>query len=194
MIRLQLESATDKLPLDSLLTESEGVHATTGATGFGLPPVALQWLEGAGDGAVYRGRRVLPRDIDLPLYFSALGRDSLKELQRRLNLILSGPATLRAFEPDGTSWYLTVVRSGGGGYIYGTDTDGEHELATVLTLTAGDPYWTSTEGAQHVIRRTGATRGLLPALGRMRVSAASAFGTITMENPGDAQADRKSVV
>ena len=67
MPSLALENDTDALDLDYVFKYGRGIQALSGATGFGLPPVSIRWLEGAGDGALYRGRRVLPRDIDLPL-------------------------------------------------------------------------------------------------------------------------------
>jgi hypothetical protein len=141
MPRLQLESATDTLDLDYVLKNGRGIQVTSGVTGLGLPPVQVRWLEGAGDGAVYRGRRVLPRDIDLPLYIVGNDRDDLMSLWSRLARVLDGKVRLRMVEDDGTSWYCDVYRVGGGTFTYGIDTTGETELRTVVTVRAGNPFF-----------------------------------------------------
>src|SRR6478736_4102406 len=122
MPRLQMESATDTLDLDYVLKFGRGIQVTSGVTGLGLPPVQVRWLEGAGDGAVYRGRRVLPRDIDIPLYILGRDRDDLMSLWSRLAAMLDGKVRLRMVEDDGTSWYCDVYRVGGGTFTYGVDT------------------------------------------------------------------------
>jgi hypothetical protein len=67
---LQLSNESDTLDLDYVLKQGRGIQVLTGVTGLGLAAKQVQWLEGAGDGATYRGRRVLARDIDLPLLIS----------------------------------------------------------------------------------------------------------------------------
>ncbi len=187
-MRLLLESSRDVLNLDDVLHTGVGVQALTGITGLGLPQVSVQWLEGAGDGAVYRGRRVRPRDIDLPLLIQARGREHLKELLTRLAVMLAEPCTLRLVEDDGTDWSTIVVRVGGGDFVYGTDTIGTTELQTVVTLRAGDPFWTYSRSTRKVISNSGAGRGLLTGLTRLRVASSQAIGVITLENIGSAPA------
>lgn len=141
---LELVSASgDRFDLNALLSSPEGAQALAGLTGMGLPPVDVQWAVGAGDGARYRGKRVLPRDIDLPLFLQAASRQGLKALLRKLSLALAGECTLRMIEPDGTSWFTKVHRVGGGEYTYGVDTIGTSDMTIVVTLRAGDPFWTS---------------------------------------------------
>lgn len=188
MPRLQLESATDVFNLDDVLTKGTGVQAVAGVTGLGLPDVAVQWLQGAGDGAVFRGRRVLPRDIDLPLHVEATNRDHLKGLLSRLALILAGECVLRLVDDDGADWSVNVHRTGGGNYVYGQDTIGETDFATVITLRAGDPFFTYSRTSRKTIENSGAGRGLLKGLAAMRVSSSQAIGTILLENIGDAPA------
>ncbi|WP_073839550.1 phage tail domain-containing protein [Micromonospora sp. CB01531] len=188
MPRLQLESATDVLNLDDVLNKDVGVQALSGVAGLGLPQVSTQWLEGAGDGATYRGRRVLPRDIDIPIYVAAKDRLGLQGLLSRLAVMLAGEMTLRLVEADGSDWSTKVYRVGGGDYIYGVDTIGERDFQTVITLRAGDPFWTYSRASRKVIENSGAGRGLLKGLASMKVSASQAIGTITLENPGDAPA------
>jgi hypothetical protein len=183
-----MESPGDVLNLDEVLHTGFGVQALTGITGLGLPPASVQWLEGAGDGAIYRGRRIRPRDIDLPLLIQARDREHLKELLSRLAVMLAGPCTLRLVEDDGTDWSTTVVRVGGGDFVYGADTVGTTDLRTVITLRAGDPFWTYSRSTRKVISNAGAGRGLLTKLARMRVASSQAIGAITLENTGSAPA------
>lgn len=187
-MRLQLESATDVFSLDDVLMKDEGAQAVAGVTGLGLPDISTQWLEGAGDGALFRGQRVLPRDIDLPLYLAAPDREGLKKLVSRLALMLAGPCTLRLIEGDGSSWSTGVRRVGGGGYVYGSDTTGERDLTMIITLRAGDPFWTYSQLSQKIVTNSGAGRGLLNGLAKLQVSSSQAIGEITLGNPGDAPA------
>jgi hypothetical protein len=187
-VRLQLESTRDVINLDDIATKGTGVQALRGTQGLGLPPVDVQWLEGAGDGASFRGQRVKPRDIDLPLHIVARDRTHLKELLSRLAVMLAGPVTLRLIEADGSDWSTTVRRVGGGTYAYGVDTIGETDFSTVITLRAGDPFFTYSRTTRRTIENTGGGRGLLRGLAKLRISASQAIGTITLENLGDATA------
>lgn len=188
-MRLQLESTTDTIDLDGIASTGKGFQATRGTGGLGLPPVSVQWLEGAGDGARFRGRRVQPRDIDLPIHILAEDRAELQAQVSRLAKMLAGECTLRLVEADGTSWYTQVHRTGGGDYVYGESTVGERELDVILTLRAGDPFFTYSEPRQQVIENTGSGRGLLRGpLSKLKVSSSQAIGSIVLENPGDADA------
>lgn len=146
MLSLTLSSSTDELDLGALLDGSYGMQAVAGLTGTGLPPVSVQWAEGAGDGAVYRGKRVLPRDVDIPLFIDGEGRPGLRALVKRLAIILADEANLTLTDSLGDAWVLNVVRVGGGDFIYGGDTDGENSLQIVVTLRAGQPFWTRVAG------------------------------------------------
>lgn len=180
---LILSNSTDVLDLDDVFNTGTGVQVTSGVTGLGLPPVALQWVEGAGDGATLMGRRVTAREIDLPLMLRAADRTGLKALLRRLTLMLAGPCTLTFTEDGSESWSTTVVRSGGGDYTYGTDTVGERDLEMVVTVQAGDPFFTSNiVHTANIKRSTG--RGLLPKLSRLRLTSDQALGTVTVNNGG----------
>lgn len=190
MPRLQLESSTDIFGLDDVLEGGRGVQALSGANGLGLPPVAAQWLEGAGDGSIYRGRRILSRTIDLPLLIQGRNREDLKSLLSRFARLVSGPCTLRLFEDDGSSWTTQVIRTGGGDYTYGVDSIGENDFFTVVTFRAGDPYFTSAETYTSSVATPVTTGGLLGVGGltTLSVAASSANGTIDLENIGDADA------
>lgn len=161
MLSLKIESPDDSLDLGALLNGSEGVQAVAGLTGAGLPPVSVQWSEGAGDGASYRGQRVLPRNIDIPLHIVGDSRASLRATVKRLAMILAAPATLRLTDTGGEQWTLGVVRVGGGDFIYGVDTDGEHELPLVITLRAGQPFWTAVAPVE-VVKSTFTTTTITP--------------------------------
>lgn len=144
MPTLTLEGSGVVVDLDELTGSEEGAQAVAGITGFGLPPVSVQWAEGAGDGARWRGRRVLPRDIDLPLTYYSSSRASLQAMVRKLATAMSGEAIIRLTEDDGSSRTVRTYRTGGGDFTYGTDTDGRRFLKIVVTLRAGDPFWESS--------------------------------------------------
>jgi hypothetical protein len=187
MAKLLLENALDKLSLSGVQDDGTGVQATTGVTGLGLPPVSVQWLEGAGDGAVYRRTRVTARDIDVPLDIVGRDRVHLKQILSRLAKMLAGPCTLRLIEDDGTDWSTEVVRIGGGEYTYGSDTTGLKDVQTVITLRAGDPYWTSSVSTTAQVGGNAVTPFVSNFMS-MPVASSQAIGQITLENTGDAPA------
>ncbi|MFG2923879.1 phage tail family protein [Streptomyces sp. NPDC048305] len=187
MPKLLLSSETDTLDLNEIMDKGLGYQAKTGVTGFGLPPVSVQWLEGAGDGATFRRRRVLTRDIDIPLEILARDRQHLQELTDRLALAVSERCTLTVLDDDGTRWTTDVYRTGGGEYAYGSDTTGEREFQTVITFRSPDPYWTSSEAQIRYIG--GETAGaFLSNLVKVTVSASQAIGEIQLDNRGNADA------
>ncbi|ATW61295.1 minor tail protein [Streptomyces phage Alsaber] len=188
MAKLLLENALDSLSLNGVEDEGAGVQATTGVTGLGLPPVSVQWLEGAGDGATYRRSRTLPRDIDIPLDIVGRDREDLKQITSRLAKMLAGPCTLRMIEDDGTDWSTEVVRIGGGEYSYGNDTTGNKDVQTVITLRAGDPYWTSSKSTTQQIGGSTAAAPFISGLMSMPVASSQAMGSIILENTGDVTA------
>ncbi|AGM12118.1 minor tail protein [Streptomyces phage Godpower] len=188
MAKLRLENSLDTLDLDQVETSGYGVQALTGVSGLGLPPVAVQWIEGAGDGAVYRRSRTLARDIDIPLDIVGRNRRDLKDHLSRLSLMLAGPCTLRMIEDDGTDWSTQVVRVGGGEYTYGVDSIGTTDLQTVVTFRAGDPYWTSSVISSKQVGGDLTASPFVSSFGSMPVAASQAIGTILLENTGDAVA------
>ncbi|QMP84479.1 minor tail protein [Streptomyces phage Endor1] len=188
MAKLLLENALDSLSLNGVEEEGTGVQAMTGVTGLGLPPVSVQWLEGAGDGATFRRSRTLARDIDIPLDIVGRDRRHLKELTSRLAKMLAAPCTLRLVEDDGTDWSTEVVRVGGGEYTYGTDTTGIKDVQTVITLRAGDPYWTSSESTTQQIGGDSGAAPFVSSFMTMPVASSQAMGSISLENTGDVSA------
>ncbi|QFP95186.1 minor tail protein [Streptomyces phage Werner] len=188
MATLRLENSLDSLNLNEVETKGYGVQALTGVSGLGLPPVAVQWIEGAGDGAVYRRSRTLARDIDIPLDIVGRNRADLKDHLSRLSLMLAGPCTLRMIEDDGTNWSTKVVRVGGGEYTYGVDSIGSTDLQTVITFRAGDPYWTSSQITSKQVGGDLTAAAFVSAFGSMPVAASQAIGSILLENTGDAVA------
>lgn len=125
--------------------------STAGLAGIGLPDVEPQWLTGAGDGSVYRGARVMPRALTMPVLLAGdTAADLLGQLDD-LSTVLSpenAPARLTmTLDPGGAgeeSWWLDVIRAGGGDFAMGETTDGETYAFTTVDLVAGDPYWTAT--------------------------------------------------
>ena len=174
--------------------DGTGVRAGLGVRGFGMPPVATQWFEGAGDGATYRGARVLPRVVDLPIRIYGANRAAVWDrmsLVARIFAPLAGDVRLTA-RLDGEDWYINVRRTGGGDWAWDEDTDGETFLKTVITVQAGDPYWQRVNQESKQIILGGLGRGLLktpsPRLSALRVSTTAAFGSVAFSNSGDVDA------
>ena len=186
-----LSKGTTVLDLGELMRGDRGMQALAGMTGQGLPPVSAQWFEGAGDGATWRGSRVLSRDVDLPLLFEADDADQVQGLLSTLAQVLdprTGQARL-TLTRAGQSWWTDVVRVGGGTWTSGgSETDGQTWVATLITLRSGDPFWTRDDAESFEVRVTSAGRGLLPKLSRLRLTSSQAMGTRTVENDGDAVA------
>lgn len=189
-VKMTLEGVAGMLDLNAQHETGKGVQVHAGVVGMGLPPVAGQWLEGAGDGALYRGGRVLTRDIDLPVSILAESRTELIALQSKLAFMFSDEAKLTLVDTDSDDWYLMVRRVGGGNWVYGHDTNGEAEVHTVVTVRAGDPYWTSSLPKQAVVTASTVTEGmLLSSLATFKLAPSQAIGTILLDNSlGDAPA------
>jgi hypothetical protein len=186
--KLLLVSGADTIDLNEIDEKGVGFQAKSGVTGLGLPPVSVQWLEGAGDGATFRRTRVQTRDIDLPIEILALDRADLQAKLSRLALVLAGGCSLILANGDGVQWSTEVHRVGGGEYAYGADTIGETEFQTVLTLRAGDPYFTSSVQQVRTITGAGGGSAFLPNLVAMSVAPSQAIGSIDLFNSGDAPA------
>ena len=169
--------------------DEAGVKAQLAVRGTGLPSVNTQWFEGVGDGATYRGARVLPRVIDVPVKVVGSSRDEILNRMSTLARILAPESGLVRFTLSlgNTSWYLDVVRTGGGDWAWDADTDGTTYVKTVFTLQAGDPYWTRVDESSLSISLSGLGRGLIKAtsLSKLEVSSSSALGSVTFENNGD---------
>lgn len=185
-IKLRLENDNGVIDLNRIAEFGTGIQATKGLTGLGLPPVTAQWSEGAGDGSNYRGRRVLSRDIDIPLYVLGHDREDLKRWMTSLSKMVSGQFRLVIEEPDGAEWYADVVRVGGGQFTYGESTIGEDDCELVITVRSGDPYFTSGEAFRKKIGAWTSGSPFLANMSTLAVSPGDVIGEITIENTGDA--------
>ncbi|MFI0985019.1 phage distal tail protein [Streptomyces exfoliatus] len=185
-MKLELSSPSDRLDLAGVETEGVGFQALAGITGLGLPQLSVQWLEGAGDGAAYRGRRVLPRDIDVPLDIVGRDREHLSELVVRLARVLGdeGRLTLAYVDSRGDRWSTPVAWIGGGEMDAGA---GMRDMQTVITLRAPSPYFLA-ESAQ-TITIGGATAGaFLSSMSSMPLASSQAIGSVQLSNEGDVPA------
>lgn len=187
-LRLTSLVSGEEWDLDSQLKTGLGVQALSGVNGIGMPPVSVQWSDGAGDGSAYRGQRFLARDLDIQLNILGHSRPHLVEMVRSLGLTLAGPCRLFFRENDGEEWYTDVIRVGGGGYVYGRDTTGHRELDMVVTLRAGDPFWTSVDLTRKTLTTGGSATPFLSALAGLPVASSQQIGEIALENVGNAQA------
>ncbi|MER5632169.1 phage distal tail protein [Streptomyces nitrosporeus] len=185
MTKLRLETASDSLDLNGYAETGYGFQATAGLTGLGLPAVSVQWLEGAGDGARWRGQRVLSRDIDLPLDIVGRDRAHLGELVSRLARAMADECSLVVVDKDGIRWSTSVYRTGGGELELA---GAERDVQTVITLRAPDPYFTASLVSTETIGGNGETKPLLSSLVAVPLAASQAIGAIDLENAGDAPA------
>jgi hypothetical protein len=185
-VRFELSNELDVINLNEQYEVGTGVQVISGITGLGLPPRTVQWLEGAGDGSLYRGRRILSRDIDLPLDIVGRDRTHLKRLLSRLSLMLASPCTLTLVEDDGTRWATDVIHTGGGDYTYGDTSTGERDLQTVVSFRAPDPYFTSSAASSKQIGGNDGTGSFLSSMVTLPVASSQAIGTMDLENTGDA--------
>lgn len=168
--------------------------------GTGMPPIATQWFEGAGDGANYRGARVLSRVLDLPVKVYGSDRAEVwggMSLVARVFAPLAGDVVLQV-DLGGEGWQTRVRRTGGGDWTWGVDTDGKTFIKTIITIQAGDPYWVRTAAESRTITPGGLGRGLIrtpsPRLHALRVSTNNALGQVEFENPGDVPTDARWIV
>lgn len=187
MATLRLESPTDTLDLDEQHGSSDGFgyQSHAGALGLGLPDADVQWFEGAGGGAVYRGRRVSRREIDLPVSIKVGTKADLIARLDRLTMALSQPCRLVRVDDDGYRWVLEVVHAGGGDYSTGIDTDGETEMHLTLQLHSGWTAWRRDEPESYTL--TPEPQGLEVPYGDIQVvnpGSAEAYPTYRVQGPG----------
>lgn len=185
MFKLSLRAESGEyISLDAWLSREEGVQILSGVTGLGMPFVANQWLEGAGDGAIHRGRRFLPRTLDLPIMLTARYRDRLEWWARRLSRMFTGEVTVYLVDDEGMIWWLKGVYEGGADYTYGEDTIGTEWLYMTITLKCGYPFWTRSQPLE------------LPIIGSP--SGSGATYTIKQQyevnNPGDVDAPPRWII
>lgn len=185
---LRLENDKYTLPLNQVETSDYGVQATSGMTGLGLPPVQVQWVQGAGDGARGRGRRILPRPLDIPIFMRAANEDDLRAYASSLAKMFAGELRLVFVENRDSEWHVPAWREGGGDWVYGEDTDGSKFARTVVTVTAGDPYWTSASEQIVSVENKAAIGLLTGSLSGLHVSSAQAIGKVLLSNDGDVDA------
>jgi hypothetical protein len=183
---LELSSASDRLSLDGFETDGLGFQALAGATGLGLPQLSVQWLEGAGDGAAYRGRRVLPRDIDIPLDIVGRDRAHLSGLVTRLARVLADESglTLTYIDSGGLRWSTSVAWIGGGEMDAGTSA---RDVQTVITLRAPSPYFLA-ESPQTVPLGGASAGAFLSSMSSMPLASSQAIGAVQLSNEGDVNA------
>ncbi|QLF82705.1 minor tail protein [Microbacterium phage Cicada] len=199
MRALSIESAGGSLLLDG----TQGYAAKLGVRGTGMVGVSVQWAEGAGDGKSFRGGKTLARQFDMPVKIYADpdnwdDRELVRTRYAKFAQIMSlrnAPVRvtldLDAGSPSGDRWFADMVRVGGGGFDWATDTDGRSYIKTTVTLEAGDPYWTSEDQESKVISPTGVGLGILApgvSLVQLRVGSTSGFGDTTIINSGEVEA------
>lgn len=184
MTALLLETERDTLNLNGVAEQGLGYQATAGATGFGLPSVSAQWLEGAGDGSRFRGQRVLSRDLDMPLDIVGRDRAHLRTLISRLARAVAQECSLVLVDDEGMRWSTPVYRTGGGEIELAGSTD----VQTTLTFRAPDPYFTASTVSTQRVGGDPGTQPFLSSLMSMPLAASQAIGEIQLDNVGDVPA------
>lgn len=192
-LRLELVGRLDTLELTDYTPLVGDVFATSGLDGAGFPDVEHYWFDGAGDGQAWRGARVQPRDLTVPIEVTGPDRAAVAAVLRRLALILdphsATPPRLRVIEPDRTAWSLGIQRVGRADWAWGPGTNSRTWVKTALTFRAGDPYWTRESSEKFVVSTVGSTAGLLSgSLAELNLTAGQAFGEREVTNAGDAEA------
>lgn len=185
MTSLFWTNGLDTLDLNSVEKFGHGLEAQPGATGFGLPPVNVQIVEGAGDGAIYRSSRTLVRDFDIPLNIEGRTQVELESHLSRMARMLAGPFRMGLIDKLGRTWVVPVARVGGGELDLGSEE--EMALQTVVTLRAFDPYWESDVATNIVLGIPGPVDPFVSAWMRLPLVASQAFGLVQVNNPGDAR-------
>lgn len=187
---LSMESRGGALTLDG----SSGIRVGLKVRGTGLPPVSLQWYEGAGEGSSLRGGRTLARIMDIPIKVYANNRSEVDDLLQQISKIFAvqnAPVTL-TLNLDREVWSLQVVRTGGGDWDWGADTDGSTYLKMIVTVqTDGSPYWMRQDSTGRDLTPGGVGIGLLGAgvsLAQLRLANMEGLGTVQFENVGDVDA------
>ena len=186
---MSLSSLGGTLTLDG----STGVQAKLALRGTGLPPVSGEWFEGAGDGATFRGGRNLARVLDLPIKVYASDRSGVREKLSQIGRIFdlrAGDVRLQvALDTD--EWFIDVRRTGGGDWSWDVDTDGLTFVKTIITVQAGDPFWTRRREESRLLEPGGLGLGLLGpgvSLAQLQQSSGSGFGSVSFINSGDVPA------
>lgn len=187
MPELILRGRNDELDLDYVAKHGRGIQALAGLTGFGLPPIQTRWIEGAGNGARYRGRRILPRDIDLLLLIQGEDELDMRQLTNRLARILRDQVRL-VIKGEDQKWYIDGHWVGGGDFAYGVNGQGLTEVDLVITIRAGRPFWRAQTRSIKTLRPGSGTppAPLLADLSKLRVAASQISGEVELENDGDA--------
>jgi len=192
-LRLELVGRNDTLELTEYTPLVGDVFATNGFDGAGFPDVEHYWFDGAGDGAAWRGARVQPRELNMPIEVTGPDRAAVAAVLRRLAVILNPhtvtPPRLRVVEPDRTAWSVEVQRTGRADWTWGAGTNGHTWVRTTLALRAGDPYWTRESSERFTVSTVGSDAGLLSgSLAELNLTAGEAFGERVVTNAGDASA------
>lgn len=188
MISISLVGANDdRIAIDPL---GDDYQALSEARGFGISPTSLTFLEGAGDGSVFRFSRRGARDIDLPIGIVGATRGEVEDRQSRLASALRFAPEEHAHAPrleftrdDGSVFGLEVH------YVAGAETQYESAYTDtycrwLLTLRCPDPYWTAVDELSFTLKAAGAARSLLPRLAKLQVSSSQVLGSVTVDNPG----------
>jgi hypothetical protein len=187
-----------------LSARAKGTEALAGIVGFGMPDLENFWTAGAGTSRRWRGSKVTPKDISLPVKIYAKDREELTALVSDLAVALDpftrggaseeGAARLTFGLADGTKWYRDVVRSAGLDWPRKKSSDDETFIKTSIVFETTDSFWTRTTPDSFEIGVGGIAQPLLPKVAELSLSSTSAFGQVNVINSGDAMAWAEFIV
>lgn len=179
--------------LGNQLLDSDGggpIGLTDASSGFGVPPVAHRFIEGAGPGGIRRNTRTQMRPFDVGLIFLGDSRTHLDTLVRdfakKVRKIDPAPKFVARYA-SGEIYELPFLYQSGLEINYKSEVYADRIFKPVMSLIAPDPYWVAQQATQYVLS-TGATRSFLPKMGYMRISQSQVIGTMSINNPGDVEA------
>lgn len=190
----EIEFTIERVGFESIKLDTDGggpYGMQSDTLGFGVPPVVPHFIEGAGEGGTFLGDRVGMRPLDIKVIFIADGRLAQGELVRSLaNLVRSRPGKpqprLVATFNSGEAFELPFT------YVSGLEGDGSDmqpsSTTATLSLMAFKPYWVSRTPMQFIVQADASSVDLLSDLAGLPLGSSTAFGMITLDNPGDVEA------
>jgi len=184
-IKFWFESSVDTIQL----TEEGPFLIQSNTLGFGVPPLTIRYLEGAGAGGKRYNSRVGMRPLDVGLLITAADRMDLDTKARYLAKVLrvwSPPPKIVAEYPTGERYSLTFDYLGGleGNY---QDVDAD-TYKVVLSLMCPQPYWEAVEPQGFTLKVKRATTTFRPKLGDLAIDDAQVIGTVDVFNAGEVPA------
>ena len=138
--------------LTEALTETRGWIVLAGVEGLDDPPRSLIDVEpSTWDGSMPTGARYQPRDVFIPLFYSAKSTRELRDTVRRMASLLDvkrGPVTLRLSHADGTIREINGRLAAPLSPAAFSQSEGSLWRKLGVTLRCSDPFWHGEQRSQ----------------------------------------------